>query len=173
MECPKGLLPGACCGITTGGAVYVQRLMACRDDVHKGARVEIRKGGPITMAEKPDRSQVRKALWDLITQTADRLQRESRQTLSKAAALTAAMEQYPTLATAYTDAVKRGDPPSEVYPAAPVAKRAPSEREQVFETIMKKASALAVTRSITREQALVELTQAEPSLYQQYLDAKP
>ena len=125
------------------------------------------------MAVNPDRSQVRKALWDLISQTADRLQRESRSALSKSDALVATMAQYPTLATAYTDAVKRGDPPSEVFSEAPVAKRAPSERDQVFETIMNKASVLAVTKGITREQALVDLTQADPSLYQAYLDAKP
>ena len=124
------------------------------------------------MAGNPDRSMVRKALWDLICQTAERLQQESRQPLSKAEALVATAEKYPTLYLSYTDAVTRGDPPSELYPA-PVAKRAPSEREQVFETIMKKASALAVTQSITREQALVDLTTEDPSLYQQYLDAKP
>jgi hypothetical protein len=168
----KGVPPGPCYGITTAGVTYVQKVLACQRDV-LSKRVDIRKGGGDSMAANPDRSMVRKALWDLITQTADRLQRESRQTLSKAAALTATMEQYPTLATAYTDAVKRGDPPSEVYPAEPVAKAAPSEREQVFEAIMKKASALAVTKSITREQALVELTQADPTLYQAYLDAKP
>jgi hypothetical protein len=167
MECPKGLLPGTCCGITTGGAVYVQRLMACRDDVHKGARVEIRKGGPITMAEKPDRSQVRKALWDLISQTADRLQRESRQTLSKAAALTAAMEQYPTLATAYTDAVKRGDPPSEVFSEAPVAK-AGAAHEQLFATITKRAEALAARTGTPIERAMADVFAADPASYERY-----
>jgi hypothetical protein len=84
----------------------------------------------------------------------------------------ATAEKYPTLYMSYTDAVTRGDPPSELY-TAPVAKRAPSEREQVFETIMKKASALAVTKGITKERALVDLTTEDPSLYQQYLDAKP
>jgi hypothetical protein len=146
-------------------------VLACQRDV-LSKRVDIRKGGGDPMAANPDRSMVRKALWDLICQTAERLQQESRQPLSKAEALVATAQKYPTLYMSYTDAVTRGDPPSELY-TEPVAKRAPSEREAVFAAIMKKASALAVTRSITREQALVELTQADPSLYQQYLDAKP
>ena len=54
------------------------------------------------MAEKPDRSMVRKALWDLICQTAERLQQESRQPLSKAEALVATAQKYPTLYMSYT-----------------------------------------------------------------------
>ena len=171
MECPRGLRPGACCGLAKGGSTYVQRLMACRDDVHKGARVEIRKGGLITMAEKPDRSQVRKALWDLISQAANRAQEESRQTLSKADALTAAMEKYPTLATAYTDAVRRGDPPSEVYPAEPVAKAAPAAHERIFATITKRAEALAARTGMPNERAVADVFAADPDLYEQYREA--
>jgi hypothetical protein len=155
VDCPKGWPPGPCCGITKTGATYVQKVLACQRAV-LSTRVDIRKGGGDLMAAKPDRSQVRKALWDLITQTADRLQRESRTALSKSDALVATMEQYPTLATAYTDAVKRGDPPSEVFSAEPVAKAAPSERDQVFATIMKRATDLAATKGITKERAMVD-----------------
>lgn len=68
--------------------------------------------------------------------------------------------------------MRRGDPPSELDPK-PVTKRAPSERDQVFAAIMKRATDLAATKGITKERAMVDLTEADPSLYQQYLDAKP
>jgi hypothetical protein len=170
MECPKGWPPGQCCGITKAGSTYVQKVLACQRDV-LSKRVDIRKGGGDLMAEKPDRSQVRKALWDLITQAANRAQEESRPALSNADALTAAMGKYPTLATAYTDAVRRGDPPSEVYPAEPVAKAAPAAHEQLFATITKRAEALAARTGLPTERAVADVFAADPGLYEQYREA--
>jgi hypothetical protein len=67
MECRKGFPPGLCCGITTTGVTYVQKVLACQRDV-LSKRVNIRKGGGQTDMATRKPINVRKGAWDLAHQ---------------------------------------------------------------------------------------------------------
>jgi hypothetical protein len=91
--------------------------------------------------------------------------------LPRAEGIEKVAQRYPNMWDAHRRQVQKGQVAAV---SVPVQKAEPlSERDQVFAAIMKRATDLAATKNITKERALVDLTEADPSLYQAYLDAKP